>query len=211
MKQLGVSFLILMFLGFPLMIVDVDPAEAVTCSSVCNQIRRACLNLSKAVRKVSRADCDEARDICRDDCDANAATCVDDCVTLCAGDPVCEAGCPDECASCIPNCNTTREGCLADAEAVRQAARLTCDGSRDGCREVCIDPVDASCVRDCTATAKRCKADKKLDQRQCKRDCKDSEISRRACMRNCRRQYNLDIQFCADHEAVCLGGCAGLP
>ena len=73
MKRVGLSFLMAVFIGSSLMIVDVGPAEAVTCSSVCSQIRRACLNLSKAVRKVSRADCDETRDACRSDCAANSA------------------------------------------------------------------------------------------------------------------------------------------
>jgi len=46
MKRLGLTFLMAVFMGASLMLLNEALAEADTCSSVCNQIRQACLAAS---------------------------------------------------------------------------------------------------------------------------------------------------------------------
>jgi hypothetical protein len=205
MNRTGLSAAAALLIGLSLMFSDVAPAEAHTCSSLCNQVRRACLTGAKAVRQVARAVCDETRDGCRTDCAVNEATCPDDCVTECGTDQPCLDDCPDDCANCIPNCNADREGCLELAEQQRAAARVGCDGTRGGCQDTCVDPIDGDCVRDCGSDQRDCRADKKKIERQCKRDCATANgTGRRVCMRTCRKQYNGNLQACTATESSCL-------
>lgn len=223
MKRTAVTFLTVIFMGASLMLLEVPSAEAHNCSSLCNQIRRACIKVAKSVRLVARADCDEQRDTCREGCVTNAETCPTDCeaanaacVAACSADPVCEAGCAatltqclDDCANCIPNCNADREGCLEAAQVQRQADKLACDASRGNCGELCVDPIDSQCVKECKSLERICKSEAKKIERQCKRDCARGR-ARRACVRGCRRQLNTDLQLCSNQEILCLGACAGI-
>ncbi|MHC4093486.1 MAG: hypothetical protein ACYSVY_24970 [Planctomycetota bacterium] len=209
MKRLGVTFLMAVFMGACLMLVEVAPAEAHTCSSVCNQIRRACIKVAKVTRQVARAVCEDGRDACRADCAANEATCPADCATNCGGDAVCEAECLDDCANCVPNCNAAREGCLEAAGLQRQADKLACADARESCPDTCVEPIDNNCVRGCKAAERGCKKVAKGIERQCKKDCVRGP-GRRACVRECRKQNNVALQGCSNQEILCLGACAGI-
>lgn len=216
-------FMLLAVLGVVgLVLADVVPAEAHTCNSVCNQVRRACRRIAKADRQVARADCDATRDTCRADCEANADTCQTDCeascMAACAGDLVCEAGCPDacadSCASCIPDCNDARSECFGLAEDARQAANDACDTARESCnlppeQGGCQDPIDNTCVKGCMSDRKGCDRNAKLAEKQCKQTCNGGE-GQRACMRDCRKAKNAALSFCSDLEVGCLAGCAGI-
>jgi hypothetical protein len=204
MNRPGLSAAAALLIGLSLMFSDVAPAEAHTCASLCNQVRRACLAGAKAVRQVARAVCDETRDGCRTDCAANEATCPDDCVVECGADQPCLDACLDACANCIPNCNADREGCLELAEQQRAADRVGCVGTREGCQDTCSDPIDGDCVRGCKSDQRGCRADAKKLEGGCKRDCTSSTEPRRACMRTCRKKYNADLQFCSSVEIGCL-------
>ena len=223
MKRMGLRFLTAVFMGASLMLLQAALAEAHTCSSVCNQIRRACLEVAKAERQVARAVCEDERDACRAECAANAETCPTDCeatnvacVGACGGNAECEAACAatlsqclDDCANCVANCNGDREGCMAAAEVQRQAEKLACDGSRESCGEGCIDPIDNACVQECKVGAQTCESEAKKLEGQCKREC-PSGTGRRACVRGCRKQLNVDVQGCANQEILCLAACAGI-
>jgi hypothetical protein len=198
-----------------LIFASVLAVEAHTCSSLCNQVRRACRRVAHSQRQVARAVCDATRDTCRADCEANADTCQADCeaacVATCAGDAVCVAGCPDACvaicADCIPDCNADRTACFDLAEQAREAANLACDGARTSCGETCVDPIDGACVRTCKSDRKSCDLMKKNDEKACKRACPNGE-GRRACMRECRRLKNAALALCSDTEVLCLLDCA---
>jgi len=223
MKRIGLRFSMAVFMGASLMLLQVALAEAHTCSSLCNQVRRACLDVAKATRQVARAVCEDGRDACRAECAANAENCPGDCeaangacVANCAGNGECEVGCAatlaqclDDCANCVANCNVDRESCMAAAELQRQAESLACDGSRESCGEGCVDPIDNVCVQGCKSGARACGSDAKKLEGQCKRECPNG-TDRRACMRECRKQLNMRLQGCANQEILSLAACAGI-
>ena len=195
------------------------PAEAVTCNSVCNQVRRACNHAAKGSYKAGKIQCDEERDTCKTDCVANAATCPGDCVTAqtaCAGDAACLAGCDaaelqcqDDCINCEDNCDAARGQCRVDNKAARDALRSVCDGSRTTCNDVCVDPIDAGCVKTCKVDERSCRADAKRTEGLCKKSCTKDQ-PRKSCMRSCRKINSLDAQLCGDSSVLCYAGCAGV-
>jgi hypothetical protein len=205
--------------------LNVGEADAHTCSSLCNQIKRACNAEAKAAKKVALATCDEERDTCREGCaDPNTPDCVIDCagehtacVAACALDPdpvACQAACdaalaecPDTCVGC---CNYMRASCRADARADRQAARLACTDSRVTCLDACVDPIDRSCLRTCTSAQRSCRSSaKRTVWSPCKEACPNGK-GRRACMRGCRKELNEALKACSYGEVLCLGGCINL-
>jgi len=207
-------------------LVGVRSAEAHNCSSVCNQIRRACMKSAKATRKADLATCDANRERCRAECQANAGSCLGDCDeanTAClvecdsAPNPTacgdeCQADlvqCQDDCANCGADCGATRDTCRTQAQTARQEAAQGCDDSRLTCRDACVDPIDGHCVRGCKSDRRDCKGLAKKDERDCKKAC-DRGPARKACVRECRRVMNLALGVCSDEEVLCLGGCAGL-
>lgn len=208
-------------------LLGAQAAEAHTCSSLCNQVRRACFSIAKATRKAERIQCDENRDACAADCEGNAATCEPDCQTANAtcvsdcvgggGDQVtCEAACApalaqclDDCVNCEDNCQSARDECRDAANAARKATQEVCAGLRTFCNENCVDPIDNACVNGCKADARGCLADVKKDERQCKKACARGS-DRRACVRSCRKILNMDAQGCSDAEVLCQAGCAGI-
>jgi hypothetical protein len=206
-----------------LLLAAAVPAEAVNCSSVCNQVRRACNHSAKGSYKAAKIQCDENRDGCHADCDANAATCPDDCdaaagtcVSDCAGDLVCEAACgdalvqcQDDCVNCDANCDTTRGECRTDAKADRDALRGVCDDLKGVCGDTCTEPIEKMCVRGCTSDEHGCRDAAKRTGVQCKKSCpKDGD--RKACIRSCRKTNNLAQQSCEDTAVLCYAGCAGI-
>ena len=223
MKRLGLTFLMAVFMGASLMLLNAALAEAHTCSSVCNQIRRACLDVAKATRQVARAVCEDERDGCRANCAANAESCPGNCeaangagVAACNGNGECEAGCAtdlaqclDDCANCIANCNAAREVCLGEAEQRRQQAMLGCTEARAGCPDLCVEPIDPVCVGGCKSDARTCGSDAKKLEGQCKRECPNG-TGRQACVRECRKQSNVGLQGCANQEILCLAACANI-
>ncbi len=206
-----------------MLLVTAVPADAVNCSSTCNQIRRACNGSAKAVYKVGKIQCDEDRDACRTDCAANAATCPSDCdaadaacVAGCAGDTACEAACggaltqcQDDCVNCQENCGATRGQCRTDVKADRDLLRSGCNDVRGICRDTCTDPIDKQCVSVCKRDERGCRADAKRTEGQCKKGC-PKDGSRKACIRTCRKNGNLAQQLCADSAVLCYAGCAGV-
>jgi hypothetical protein len=100
---------------------------------------------------------------------------------------------------------------LDAGEVQRQADKLACSDARDGCPELCTaESIESDCVRGCKADARVCKKDAKGVERQCKKDCVKGP-GRRACIRGCRMQYNIDLQVCTNQgEIPCLAGCAGI-
>jgi hypothetical protein len=205
------------------LLVSVIPAEAVNCSSVCNQVRRACSHSAKGAFKAARIQCDQDSDTCSSDCVANAATCPGDCdtaaaacVTPCLGDTLCEAACGDslaqcqlDCINCDDNCDSARGTCRDTAKADRDALRALCGDSRTTCNAVCVDPIDKNCVRGCTNDEHDCRGDAKKVEGQCKRAC-SSGTAKKACMRDCKKTNNLDQQLCEDSAMLCYAGCAGV-
>jgi hypothetical protein len=203
--------------------LDVGQADAYTCSSACNQIRRACNHAAKATGKIALAVCDEDRDACRVDCELNPETCTAICQAAnltcpegCVSDPdpaACQAGCatalaecPLECPDC---CNYGRVSCREAAKAARQVTRLACDGSRANCWENCDDPIDGACVKGCKSDQHRCQSDWKKVSVACKKACAGG-TERRACMRDCRKQLNEKFQGCSQEEIGCVAGCIGV-
>jgi hypothetical protein len=206
-----------------LLLAAVIPAEAVNCSSVCNQVRRACNHSAKGAYKAAKIQCDEDRDGCHADCDANAATCPTDCdaaastcVADCAGDLVCEAACgdavaqcQDDCVNCDANCDDARGQCRTDAKTDRDALRDGCNDIKGICGETCSEPIDKMCVRGCTSGEHGCRDSAKRTEGQCKKACaKDS--GRKVCIRSCRKASNLAQQVCENTAVLCYAGCAGV-
>jgi len=206
-----------------LLLLAALPADAMNCSSVCNQIRRACNHSAKGTAKAANITCDEARDDCKDACVANAATCPGDCdavaaacVSACGGDALCEAGCGDaltqclsDCDNCAANCDAARGDCRTTAKAERNAKRATCTAARGTCRDVCVDPIDKVCARGCTNDEHGCRADAKSTEGLCKKACaKDGDRGR--CIRTCRKSENLAEGVCEDVAVLCYADCAGV-
>lgn len=220
MKKLALGLIVTPGVILLLSTVAPSPADAHTCSSACNQIRRACLHVAKATRKVEFAVCDDSRDTCRSDCAATGDNCstvcaaVDAaCLAACAGDLDCEAACaagtsvcPDDCDGC---CLDGRVICRSAAQQVSREARILCDGTREGCRDVCQDPIDGDCVRTCHSAQRICANAAKKTEVACKRQCPDG-TARRACVRGCRKEMNDSLGFCSSSEMLCVGGCIGV-
>jgi len=223
MKRMEVGFLTAVFMGASLMLLQAALAEAHTCSSLCNQMRRACLDIAKATRKVERAVCDNEVAGCEATCAANGEGCPTECedantacVAQCTGNPECGAGCSgdlaqclDGCTNCVANCSTAREVCTGEAEQRRQQAMLGCDEARVECRVTCADPVDDQCVSACKAQAHESKKQAKEAERECKMACPGG-TDRQACVGGCRMQCNMALQGCANQEMLCLAQCAGI-
>ncbi len=187
-------------------LLQAAPADAHTCTSACNQVRRACNSVAKAGSKVEFALCADGRDACRTACEIDNSVCVqacDACVVGCAGDPTCLDGCaacPTECPDC---CNAARTTCRDIAKDARAAARLLCTDSRTTCNETCVS-VDGNCVRRCVRTRRGLEADAKRTANACKNACTGGP-DRRACMRSCRKILNQQFQLFSNQEAVCIG------
>jgi hypothetical protein len=208
-------------------VLDVTTANAFTCSSSCSQIRRACVHVVKATRKIANALCDETRDTCRADCEATdpetcSGNCNDThaaCVAACPADPdppACQAGCDsvlaqclDGCLDCEASCNNARVSCREAAQTARREAKLACDASRQTCGETCVDPIDGDCVRQCKDLQHDCSKAAKKFSLECKRSCAKG-TARRACVTACGKQLNQAFQLCSDQEALCVAGCIGL-
>jgi hypothetical protein len=224
MKRVVLSLLLAIATTGLMSLLYVGDADAHTCQSACSQIHRACNHVSQADSKVAQAICDDLRDACRADCVANAETCPGDCeaadaacVAACAGNPTCEAACAadlaqclDDCANCRSNCNHDRNLCREAAQAARELAREGCKTARDTCWAICEDPIDGACVKVCKADLKTCSHAAKNSERECKKACAKG-TERRPCVRTCRRLLNEALSLCASGEALCVGGCIGLP
>ena len=193
-----------LFFAFSTLFVlsSVTPAEAVTCSSVCNQVRRACTHSAKGAWKAARMQCAEDREGCHADCVANADTCVADCL----GEPDCEL----DCINCEDNCDAAAVACKDTARTARDGMRALCDDYRGTCRDVCVDPIDPGCVRVCTKDEHGCRADAKKLEKICKRETCAPGNGKRACMRGCRKSNNLAQQLCEDTATLCYATCAGV-
>ena len=224
MKRLRPAVLPLLLsfgLAFPLLIAAT--AGAHTCSSGCNQVRKACIKEAKACRGVAFAACDDARDQCRSDCAANAATCSTDCdsalstceaVCLTDLDPAaCSAACTAthatciyDCDHCISNCNGDRSDCRAAANDERSQALHSCSSGRDTCRTLCSGDVDSGCVRDCLTPDRQCLRAIKDGEKTCKRNCATGP-DRRACFRGFRAQRNAAEKTCQRNAGACITAC----
>jgi hypothetical protein len=171
------------------------PADAHTCSSSCNQIRRACRGSARAIQKIARLDCNTERDACRAACDP--------------ADPLI---CPDgDCDACKDACNLVCVDCRVAAKDARTADQATCDVMRTSCNDICEDPIDGACVKECKADAHHaCVRPARLDYRQCKQQC-PTGTGRQACVNFCRREMNADLDFCFDGEMLCVALCIGVP
>jgi hypothetical protein len=220
MKRMSIRLFLVGTAAALVVFLNVGEADAQTCSSVCNQIRRACNSEVKAAKKVAMAVCEENRGTCRTACEIDPDSCFVDCETenaaclaACAEDPDCEAACaaalaecPDD---CLPCCNYRRASCRGEAKAIRQEARLTCEASRQTCQDECVDPINGACVRGCKAVQKSCRKDAKKNYwTLCKRNC-DEGTDRRACMSRCRKQVNEEYGDCSTAEVGCLVSCIG--
>ncbi len=197
-----VTGLLAAFLFSGIGLLAAAPADAVTCRSVCNQIRRACQHSAKGAWKAQRVVCDQQETICHNDCTANAATCEADCA---AGD----LQCLDDCVNCDANCDTGRDTCRDDAKTARNDLRALCTVARTTCDDQCIDPIDGLCVRGCTKQEHDCTAAAKRDEKGCKRACATGG-ERKNCFKECRRIANTTAQFCEDDAVFCYSGCAGV-
>lgn len=176
-----------------LLLVDAVPAEATTCNAACSQIRRACVHSSQSARKVARHACE---------------TGLDACVAACDADPLV---CPDvSCDECKATCETDRIACVDDAKATREATKAICESTRQDCRNVCVDPVDRACVRECKREAQHdCARPARKAEVACKRACENDD-GKRKCIRQCRREKNAALELCTDAEAFCVGSCIGV-
>lgn len=155
MKGLGLRLLLTASTAVFLALLDVNEADAHTCSSTCSQILRACNHAAKGARKASLAQCDLDRYTCRADCEA---------------DP----NCPGHSI-----CNDARALCREAADTARQDARDACQVARDLCPpETCVDPIDGDCVRECKSIERDCgRAAKKLSV-TCKKGCPNGNVRR---------------------------------
>lgn len=209
-----------------LIVLTPAAAEAQTCSSVCNQVRRACNHAAKGMSKAARITCTENVGTCRDDCETNASTCPGDCdaasatcAAACATAPdatACEADCAaalaqcvDDCTNCDANCLTTGVTCKNEAKAARDAMREVCSGARDICDGSCEEPIDRGCVHDCTTDEHGCRDDAKRTEVGCKKGCAKGSAAK-SCIRTCRKDNNLEQQACEDLTVLCYAGCIGV-
>jgi hypothetical protein len=169
------------------------PADAHTCSSSCNQIRRACRASTRAIHKIARMDCNAERDACRVVCEADPAICPD-----------------GECEACEDDCDLVRVDCRTAAKDVQTVDQATCDVMRTSCNDICQDPIDGVCVKECKADAHHaCVRPARLDYRHCKQQC-PTGTGRQACVRYCRREMNADLDLCFDGEMLCVAQCIGV-
>ena len=183
-------------------------AEAVTCNSTCNQVRRACNGAAKGAYKAGKIQCDEDRDACKADCVANADTCLGDCeLANLVGDALLQ--CQDDCINCEANCDAAKDQCRVDNKAARDLLRSACTDSRDVCDDVCVDPIDGNCVRDCKRDEHGCRDDAKRIEGQCKKAC-PKDGARKSCIRTCRKDGNVAQGVCGDLSVLCYAGCAGV-
>jgi hypothetical protein len=204
-------------LGAGVLLFTAAAAQAMSCESTCNQIRRACRSVAMHGLKVEYANCDDGRDVCRAACEANAEQCPLDCqaahaACVSGGGSDCDATlaqCLDDCAHCISNRNAARVACRDAAKTARAEANALCDTARESCDSVCIDPIDEARVRDCRTASSDCAADAKRDEKTCRAGCPKG-TGQQACVRGCRRDKNSAMALCSDQEVVCIGACAGL-
>ncbi len=195
-------------------LLEVAPADAYTCSSACNQLRRACNVQAKAQRKIDNALCADTRDACKVTCEGDPGHCatvcqtaLTDCLTGCGIDVVCQdacnvaaAECPSECPGC---CNFGRQGCRTTAKGVRDEARAACTLARTTCNTDCTS-VNGACIRQAQSARKSCDRGHKVTANTCKQGC-GSGPGRRACVRTCRRIMNEGLKLCAADEASTIG------
>ena len=222
MKRRGIK----LFLGASVMalaaFLNVGPADAQSCDSLCNQINRACKAEAKAAKNIAFADCHLARIGCDVGCAADPNSCVVDCpaeyaacLATCDSDTACVAACdaalaacPDTCVGC---CNYERASCLADAKAARRGARLACVDLRVTCPDTCVEPVDGDCVKTCKSATRSCKRTAKKDiWAPCKDQCPKGP-SRRACMLGCSKELNVALESCSSTEGLSLQDCDDSP
>jgi len=158
---------------------------------------------------------DSLRDQRRDlpDCNTVDQTCLAACPT---GDLACSSNCDaaltqclEDCAHCKANCNADRIVCGAAAKTAQDTDNQACDDLQATCGTTCTDPIDSSCVRPCGVTRRGCDLGVKKNANTCKRACVRGP-ARRACVRGCRAQLNIDLGGCSDQEVTCLAGCAGM-
>jgi len=218
MKSIRITLSLALALAVSALLFDATAVQAMTCDSVCSQIRRACRSQAMGNLKVDYADCDQDRDDCRVACDLNAEQCPLDCEAAfeaCGGAsvPGCAdalALCMDACDNCKRICNSDRVQCRIDAKVARDGANLICDGMRESCDGLCMEPINQDCVRECKSGRRGCDGGVKRAEKLCRAECPKG-TGQRACVRSCRRQKNLDLADCALTEVGCFGICASLP
>jgi hypothetical protein len=203
MMRIATRLLLISGAGAVLGLLHVAPANATTCSSACNGIRRACIHVAQATAKAAYTVCDDDRDACRAECEVSNQPCID----FCATQPdlvTCEAGC-----DCNTACNEFRVGCRDAAKTLRTDARALCTASRESCNTTCVDPIDGECVRDCKGPLRKCRGDASRAAVSCKKNCANG-TAKRACVRGCKRLLNEGLKLCSGQEALCIGGCIGV-
>jgi hypothetical protein len=205
-------------------------AEAHTCSSACNQIRRACVSNTKAVKKIGKIKCDDnpnwvcAAD-CATDCAANEGTCNQSCNAAravcdaaCAGDSTCLADCEATETSCLGACDVAtctstcqaacdddRATCLAKVKEDVTESKVLCDAARTGCNDTCVDPIDSNCVNACKSAQRSCRSSNKRDEGTCKKACAKG-AGKKACIRGCQQAFNESMKLCGNEELACIAG-----
>ena len=164
----------------------VGSAEAITCSSACSQIRRACIFEAKNVGKVAFADCDSDRDACRTTCESDPTSARRSARTPTRRvwpdvrprqiRPSASPTVPPPSLRARPSVPTAA---MRDAPAAgprprpsARRGRLLCGDARTSCETLCVEPIDKSCVRGCLNDQRTCRASAKGFERACKNSCR---------------------------------------
>jgi hypothetical protein len=182
--------------------LNAGAANAETCESLCNQIKRACKAEAKYAAKSAFGGCDLARMGCDMGCaDPNTP----ECVPGCASDPNAPE-CPQSCRGC---CSYERDSCRHAVKEARKQARDACVIEREGCVP-CEGDVCGDCAKTAKSAARECKRTAKQNWRGCKDDCPrgpERRNDRKECITGCRQQLAAALETCADAEGLTLQGC----
>ena len=133
MKRSGLTIFMAMLVGVSVTLLDPAPSVAQTCATVCNQVRRACINSAKAAGELPGVAC-QAR--------------LEDCLEGCEG-PLDRA--------CVRGCKSTRQNCRRAVRSDAVACKKVCDTGieRQACFQACRTQLDGS-IKGCEDTKGSC-------------------------------------------------------
>lgn len=178
-------------------------ADAASCKSGCNQVRRGCRAEANYTRRVAFDTCDDTRRDCMGACSDTATACNDLCVE---DDAECAAACDMAKSDCRDGCSIDRDDCRAAAKLVRSDAFVACQEGRGSCREVCDAASDRGCVRACAKAGGACFAEVGVTHEACQLACETAD-DLQACSTLCKVERLAAHAACSAGRAACVDGC----
>lgn len=178
-------------------------ADAATCKSGCNQVRRGCRAEAKYNRTVAFGSCDAARRDCAGACSDTATACNEACAE---DDADCAAACHTAKDTCREACSMDRDDCRQAAKVVRHDANVVCEEDRGACRGLCEAANDRACVRACSSASGACFDEVASTYEACQLAC-DGADEPDACLRDCKVEKIAGHGACKAGREACLSGC----